>query len=72
MSAATDLLSAYQAAELAVLKGQSYSMNGRQLTLANLKDIREGKAAAQRAVDAEVNAAAGRRSGILFADFSGN
>lgn len=34
-------LDAWIAADLAVAKGQSYSMNGRSLTLANSKEIRE-------------------------------
>jgi len=34
-------LGAWIAADLAVAKGQSYSMNGRSLTLANSKEIRE-------------------------------
>jgi len=34
-------LDAWVAADLAVAKGQSYSMNGRSLTLANSKEIRE-------------------------------
>jgi hypothetical protein len=32
---------AWLAADLAVAKGQSYTMNGRSLTLANSKEIRE-------------------------------
>ena len=34
-------LDAWIAADLAVAKGQSYSMNGRSLTLANTREIRE-------------------------------
>ncbi len=34
-------LDAWIAADLAVAKGQSYTMNGRSLTLANAKEIRE-------------------------------
>jgi hypothetical protein len=34
-------LNAWIAADLAVAKGQSYSMNGRSLTLANTREIRE-------------------------------
>lgn len=34
-------LDAWIAANLAVAKGQSYTMNGRSLTLANAKEIRE-------------------------------
>ena len=35
-------LSSYLAAETAALSGQSYSIAGRSLTRANLKDIRDG------------------------------
>jgi hypothetical protein len=38
---AQSALDAWIAADLAVAKGQSYSMNGRSLTLANTRDIRE-------------------------------
>lgn len=42
------LVAAYQAAELAVLRNQSYEMpDGRRLTRASLKDIRAGKAQAE-------------------------
>lgn len=34
-------LDAWVAADLAVAKGQSYSMNGRSLTMSNAKEIRE-------------------------------
>lgn len=34
-------LDAWVAADLAVAKGQSYSMNGRTLTMANTREIRE-------------------------------
>jgi hypothetical protein len=34
-------LDAWIAADLAVAKGQSYSMNGRSLTMANTREIRE-------------------------------
>jgi hypothetical protein len=34
-------LDAWIAADLAVAKGQSYSMNGRSLTMSNAKEIRE-------------------------------
>ncbi|AKM09869.1 hypothetical protein [Croceicoccus naphthovorans] len=42
------LVQAYQAAELAVLRNQSYEMpDGRRLTRANLRDIRAGKTQAE-------------------------
>lgn len=41
-------VAAYQAAELAVLRNQSYEMpDGRKLTRANLKDIQRGLAEAK-------------------------
>lgn len=41
LTQAQTALSAWVAADLAVAKGQSYSMNGRSLTLANVREIRE-------------------------------
>jgi hypothetical protein len=38
---AKDALAAWIKADLSVAKGQSYSMNGRSLTLANIREIRE-------------------------------
>lgn len=35
-------LAEYQAAETKVLSGQAYTIGGRSMTRANLKDIREG------------------------------
>ena len=41
LTQAQTALDAWIAADLAVAKGQSYSMNGRSLTLVNSKEIRE-------------------------------
>jgi ABC-type transport system involved in cytochrome bd biosynthesis fused ATPase/permease subunit len=41
LTQAQTALDAWIAADLAVAKGQSYTMNGRSLTLANSKEIRE-------------------------------
>ncbi len=42
------LVAAYQAAELAALRNQSYEMpDGRRLTRANLRDIRAGRQQAE-------------------------
>lgn len=41
LQTAQDALNAWIRADLAVAKGQSYSMNGRSLTLANTREIRE-------------------------------
>jgi len=51
LSDAQALLAAYKAAELAVLTGQSYRIGSRELTRANLAEIREGKREAQADVD---------------------
>ncbi len=60
-------LDAWIAADLAVAKGQSYSMNGRSLTLANTREIREQIQYWERRVAAF---SAGSTGGAAFADFS--
>lgn len=41
LTTAKTALTAWVAADLAVARGQSYTMNGRSLTLANTREIRE-------------------------------
>jgi hypothetical protein len=41
LNTAREALNAWIKADLSVAKGQSYSMNGRSLTLANVREIRE-------------------------------
>lgn len=53
MTTATDMLALYLAAEQAVLDGQSYSMNGRSLSMADLGEIRRGRAEWEARVGAE-------------------
>jgi hypothetical protein len=44
IAAARELVAAYREAEISVLRNQSYEMpDGRKLTRANLRDIRDGK-----------------------------
>jgi hypothetical protein len=43
MSTATQMRDLYIAAEKAVLRGQSFSMGGRTLTMADLEKIRAGR-----------------------------
>lgn len=69
MSEATVMLAAYIAAETSVLSGQSYTMNGRTLTKANLDEIRRGRAEWQSVVRAEQDRAAGRQTGFSVANF---
>jgi hypothetical protein len=48
LAALAERVAAYQAAELAVLRNQSYEMpDGRKLTRANLRDIQKGLAEAK-------------------------
>lgn len=58
MSIATDTLAAYQAAELALLKGQSYRFGDKMLTMANLTEIQTGRREWERRVAAEQASAA--------------
>lgn len=53
MSTATDMLAAYIAAETAVLGGQAYTIAGRSMTRANLKEIRDGVTYWQNKVNVE-------------------
>lgn len=74
MSTATDMLAAYQKAELALLKGQTYRFGERQITMANLPEILAGRREWERRVSQEQAAAAGVPQspvGVIGADFSG-
>ena len=62
-------LDAWIAADLAVAKGQSYSMNGRSLTLANSKEIREQIQYWERRVSAFTQTIQNNQQAAL-ADFS--
>ena len=70
MSAASDLLTAYLAAELAILSRQSYTIGDRQLTLANLAEVRRERAILERRVAAESCAASSTGSRHRLADFT--
>jgi hypothetical protein len=70
MSTATEMRDLYIAAETAVLKGQSYRMGERMLTLADLEQIRAGRREweGRAAVEAAAGAASGP-VGISYANF---
>lgn len=70
MSTASDLLAAYVAAELAILSRQSYQIGDRQLTLANLAEVRRERATLERRVAAENSTSASRGARSLQSDFS--
>lgn len=69
MSQATEMRDAYVAAEVAVLKGQSFRFGERQLTRADLVEIRAGRREWEARVAAEAASAAGVSSGIALANF---
>jgi hypothetical protein len=64
---AQDALNAWIKADLAVAKGQSYSMNGRSLTLANTREIREQIHYWERRVSAFLNAK--QHNNVVLANF---
>lgn len=66
MSTATDMRDAYIAAEVAVLKGQTFEMAGRRLTLADLESIRAGRKEWEARCRDEAAAAAGRSSPLRY------
>lgn len=71
MSTATEMRDLYVAAETAVLKGQSYRMGERMLTLADLEQIRAGRREWEGRVALEAAAAgnSGGPLGVSFASF---
>ena len=69
LAQAQTALDAWIAADIAVAKGQSYSMNGRSLTLANAKEIREQIQYWERRVSAFTQTIQNNQQAAL-ADFS--
>lgn len=65
MTTATDMVAFYTAAEAKVLKGQTIRHGDRQLTLANLQEIRDGR----REWEARVARESGSGGGFKAADF---
>lgn len=55
MTTATEMLNKYIDAETAILEGQTVSFNGRSYSMANLKDVQDGRAYWQKKVNAETN-----------------
>lgn len=68
LQTAQDALAAWIKADLSVAKGQSYSMNGRTLTLASIREIREQILYWERRVAALSSTK--QNSSITLADFS--
>jgi len=63
MSTATTLLAAYEAAITAVLSAQSYTINNRSVTMADLADLEKGRDKYKREVATE--ARGGMRAGAF-------
>lgn len=71
MPTAADMLALYLAAEAAVLQGQRFRMGERELTRADLAEIRAGRREWSARVAVEANASACSMPGIALADFGG-
>jgi hypothetical protein len=69
MTTAQQMLEKYIEAELAVLDGRSVTFGGRNLTMVDLSQIRDGRKEWERRVNAEAQAANGGRSGHSLAVF---
>ncbi len=65
--AAQEMVDLYVAAEKAILLGKTVTMNGRQLTMENLNEVREGRAEWERRARGEVSTA--RRGDFSLATF---
>lgn len=70
MSNSTEMLDLYLKAERAVLGGQSYTINGRTLTRADLPGIRAGRQEWERKVSGEQVRRRGGSTLYSVADFS--
>ena len=70
MSEATEMRALYLAAEKAVLKGKSISVNGRSMTHENLSEIRTGYRSWDQKVQAENASSNGGSSTYSVADFT--
>lgn len=70
MSDASDMLALYIAAEKAVLKNQSYTLNGVSVTRSNLTEIRNGRMEWEIKVNAENAKSQGGSNKYSVADFN--
>lgn len=68
LTTAQAALNAWIAADSAVSKGQSYTMNGRTITLANIKEIREQIQYWERRVVSLSNISASQATLVDFTD----
>jgi len=68
LTIARTALNAWIAADLAVARGQQFTMNGRSLTLANVREIREQIHYWERRVASFMHP--NQNNSVAFADFS--
>lgn len=69
MSTATEMLALYIAAETAILRAQSYIINGRTMTRANLREVTAGRKEWEAKVHAENARVQGGSALYSVADF---
>ncbi|SEG15089.1 primosomal replication protein PriB/PriC domain protein [Marinobacterium lutimaris] len=69
MTTAAEMVQLYTDAEAKVLKGQTVKVNGRELTRANLAEIRAGRQEWEAKASAAAQKAAGVRRGRSLASF---
>lgn len=70
MSAATDMLAKYLAAEQAILEGKEARLGDRMLRMEDLAEVRNGRKEWETRVAAEARAASGAGNAIGGATFS--
>jgi len=69
LQTARDALNAWIKADLSVAKGQSYVMNGRSITLANIREIREQIHYWERRIAALSSSRSNKQTLAALADF---
>lgn len=65
-----NMIDIYVNAEVAVLKGKSYTIGGRSLTRENLKEIREGRHEWEQKLSSNISRSRGRMPGVSLGNFS--
>lgn len=65
-----EIIDEYVKAERAVLKGKSYTINGRSLSRENLPEIREGRQEWEQRLSSQSARSAGINNNYSLADFS--
>jgi hypothetical protein len=69
MKTAQEMVALYQAAEIAVLEGKEYMLNGRRITREDLPAIRDGRKEWERKANTAAAQTAGNRGGYTVASW---